>query len=152
MVCELFAFLPLSSPSVSRGVDDLVEAVVLMRGVAAGEVTPEGMVGGGEEEEAEERREGTSSGCAWVNSRLWAILIVVSSSGGGIASTSIPVGVAWKAGAEARSEEEAGGLWAPVDGERGVLHFAPADRGEGGGDEEEWVDESGCSSSSSSGE
>ena len=93
----LFAFLPLSSPSASRGVDPaLPGAAEVPRGVE---------VGRGVEAEGREGRVHTSSAPLRSRRRLWAILMVVSSAGGSVASTSISAGAPRKAGAEARTEE-----------------------------------------------
>jgi hypothetical protein len=68
-----------------------------------------------------------------------------------VSSTSIPVRVAGKEGAAARSVEGEGGFCTPVDEAGRLVRCGTTGWGEGGGDEEGWVDKSGRASFSSSG-
>jgi hypothetical protein len=124
----LFAFLPLSSPSISRGVVDTLPVVAeLPRGVEVG--TAGGAVG-------REGREDTSLAPVRSSRRLWATLMKVSSAGASLSAVSASAEASWKAGAEARREEGVEWCWAAFDGARGRLH-AGAAGGVGRGEEEE---------------
>jgi hypothetical protein len=142
VVWELFAFLPRSSLSASRGADAVIVAAVLLGRVVPGRMDVDVVVGRGDGVEGREGREGTSS-CVRLRRRLWATLILVSSSGGGICSTSISAGVAGKAGAEARSEEGAGCCRVPFDKVRDLLEAGGAGWDWRGGNEEELLEENG---------
>lgn len=145
----LFDFLPLASPSTSRGVvDTLPVAAELPRGVE---------VGGTAGAEGREGREDTLLVPVLSSMRLWATLIVVSSSaltaGGTTSSTSISAAAPWKEGAEARREKGVWGCCAASDVVRGRLQAgaAVANGVESGKEEEgELLEGRGSSSLSSS--
>lgn len=102
-VCEFFAFLPLPPPSTSRG-DGVVVAVSAAALSRRGSISAS-LVARNEVVDGAGGREGSSTRSVVLSNRLWAILMVVSSSGLGESSTSMPSGVDRKAGAEARREE-----------------------------------------------
>jgi hypothetical protein len=143
----LFDFLPLSSPSASRGVaDTLPVAAELPRGVEVGRA------GEVEGREGREGREDTSFAPVRSSRRLWATLMGVSSAEeGAISSTSISVVGPWEAGTEARRGEGAGWCWAAFDEVGGRLQAGAAGGVERGVEEEgELLEGRGSSSLSSS--
>jgi hypothetical protein len=128
---ELFAFLPLSSPSTSRGM------VVALPGVV--ELPRVVVVGRAVEAKGREGRDDTPLVGVCSSRRLWATLMEASSSGA-VSSTSISVSDPWKAGAEARKEKGVGWCWAAFDEAGGRLEAGAAGAGGAG---RGWVEEDG---------
>jgi hypothetical protein len=93
-------------------------------------------VGRAGEVEGREGREDTSLAPVRSSRRLWATLMVVSSAGETISSTSISAEAPWRAGAEARREEGVGWCWAAFDEAGGRLQAGAAGGVERGEEEE----------------
>ncbi len=152
MEWELLAFLPLPSPSTSRGVGPLGDAAGLPLRVPDPEEEDAAVVEveRGAEAEGREGREDASLARVLSSRRLGAILIAVSSAGGSICSISRSAEGSWKTGAEARREKGAVRFGAAFDEGGGWFEAGGADGGRGWDEEMGLLDGRGTESFSSS--